>query len=96
MILTKAQVNYFKDSISKSPFKPTYADMAETALHHMAEAEAAKAEIAKWRKVAEMYYKAYAIDMGEWTRLDTDEYDAADAAYEEAYDEAAKEAHDES
>ena len=55
------------------------------------ELAAAKADAAKWRKVATMYYKAEAIDMGEWTRLDTDEYDAADAAYEKAYDEAAKE-----
>lgn len=44
-----------------------------------------------WEKVAAMYYLTDSIDMGDYTRIRTDEYDACGEAYEEAYDEAAKE-----
>lgn len=63
---------------------------AETALYYMAELAAAKAEAAKWRKVAEGYY-----NLKHYTQIQNAPvyaFDMADVdACDDAYDEAAKE-----
>jgi len=90
MILSREQVEEYKRFYGAMGGQWPILKIIETALHYMAEAEAANAETAKWRKVAGRFYDiVYDMDICGCDEKYIDSYDFVGAIA--AYDEAAKE-----